>query len=77
MTTIAQAQLVSQEDPGEAVRILEGIDIKKAPAMVQDDVRANLGWEPRVASDLLATDPPSREELDLLRHELDPRHLYL
>ena len=42
LNAIAQAQLVAQEDPGEAVRILEAIDIKKAPAIVQDDVRANL-----------------------------------
>jgi tetratricopeptide (TPR) repeat protein len=42
LNTIAQAQLVAQENPGEAIRILEGIDINKAPAMVQDDVRANL-----------------------------------
>jgi hypothetical protein len=42
LNAIAQAQLVAQEEPGEAIRILEGIDIKKAPGMVQDDVRANL-----------------------------------
>ena len=42
LNAIAQAQLVAQEDPAEAIRILEGIDIDKAPAMVQDDVRANL-----------------------------------
>jgi tetratricopeptide (TPR) repeat protein len=42
LNAIAQAQLVAQENPGEAIRILEGIDIQKAPAMVQDDVRANL-----------------------------------
>ena len=42
LNAIAQAQLVAQENPGEAIRILEGIDVNKAPAMVQDDVRANL-----------------------------------
>lgn len=42
LNAIAQAQLVAQENPGEAIRILEAIDVKKAPAMVQDDVRANL-----------------------------------
>lgn len=42
LNAIAQAQLVAQENPGEAIRILEAIDLKKAPAMVQDDVRANL-----------------------------------
>ncbi|MGB3564379.1 MAG: CoA-transferase [Thermoanaerobaculia bacterium] len=47
------------------------------PGITEKDVRANLGWEPRIASDLRATELPSREELDLLRHELDPTHLYL
>ena len=42
LNAIEQAQLVAQENPSEAIRILEGIDIDKAPAMVQDDVRANL-----------------------------------
>ncbi len=42
LNAIAQAQLVAQENPGEAIRILEAIDLDKAPAMVQDDVRANL-----------------------------------
>lgn len=42
LNAIAQAQLVAQENPAEAIQILEGVDLKKAPALVQDDVRANL-----------------------------------
>ena len=42
LNALAEAQLVAQENPTEAVRILEDIDLNKAPAMVQDDVRANL-----------------------------------
>ncbi|MGD8606976.1 MAG: tetratricopeptide repeat protein [Myxococcales bacterium] len=42
INAVAQAQLVAQEDPAEAIRILEAIDIHKAPSVVQDDVRANL-----------------------------------
>ncbi len=42
LNAIAQAQLVAQENQGEAIRILEAIDVDKAPAIVQDDVRANL-----------------------------------
>lgn len=42
MAAVAQAQLVAQEDPKEAVRILEGIDLKKAPKLLQNDVRAQL-----------------------------------
>lgn len=44
LAALARAQLVARESPQEAVRILEAIDIKKAPAVVQDDVRANLAF---------------------------------
>lgn len=44
LAALARAQLVARESPQEAMRILEGIDIKKAPAVVQDDVRANLAF---------------------------------
>lgn len=43
MSALAQAQLVGQQNPGEAMRILESIDLAKTPGPVQDDVRANLG----------------------------------
>jgi hypothetical protein len=42
MAKLARAQLLSQEDPAEAMAILESVDLKKAPGVVQDDVRANL-----------------------------------
>lgn len=42
LNALAQAQLVAQDDPESAMRILEGIDLKKAPSVIQDDVRANL-----------------------------------
>lgn len=42
MKTLARAQLLAQTDPMEAMRALESIDIKKTPAMLQDDVRAQL-----------------------------------
>jgi hypothetical protein len=44
MAALARAQLVARESPHEAMKILEAIDIEKAPAVVQDDVRANLGF---------------------------------
>jgi hypothetical protein len=43
MKALAKAQLLAQTDPVEAQRTLEAIDIKKAPALLQDDVRAQLG----------------------------------
>jgi hypothetical protein len=42
MRALAKAQLLAASDPNEAQRVLEGIDIKKAPMMVQDEVRAQL-----------------------------------
>lgn len=42
MRALAESQLVARENLAEAMRILEGVDLKKAPAVVQDDVRANL-----------------------------------
>jgi len=42
MKALAQAQLLAMTDPAEAQRVLESIDLKKAPAVVQDDVRSQL-----------------------------------
>ncbi len=47
------------------------------PGVTLDDVRANLGWEPKVAAEVGTTEPPSERELRLLREELDPQRLYL
>jgi tetratricopeptide (TPR) repeat protein len=42
MAKLARAQLMSQDNPAEAIAILESVDLKKAAGVVQDDVRANL-----------------------------------
>lgn len=42
MKQLARAQLLSQTDPQAAQDVLEAIDLKKAPAILQDDVRAQL-----------------------------------
>jgi glutaconate CoA-transferase, subunit B len=47
------------------------------PGVTLEQVRANLGWEPRVAMDLATTEPPSAEEMRVLREEVDPSHLYV
>lgn len=44
MNALARAQLVARDNPNDAIKILEEIDVDKAPAVVQDDVRANLGF---------------------------------
>jgi glutaconate CoA-transferase, subunit B len=47
------------------------------PGVDEEQVRATLGWSPRVAGSVTVTEPPSAEELRLLRHELDPKGLYV
>jgi glutaconate CoA-transferase, subunit B len=46
------------------------------PGVTPDDVRANMGWEPRVVAEPGETPPPSTEELRLIREELDPLGTY-
>ena len=43
INALARSQLMARDDPHGAIATLEAIDLKKAPAVVQDDVRANLG----------------------------------
>ena len=47
------------------------------PGVTLEQVRQNLGWEPRVAAQVATTDPPHAEELRIIREELDPGHLYI
>jgi hypothetical protein len=42
MKALARAQLVAQTKPLEALAILEAIDLAKAPAVLQDDIRSQL-----------------------------------
>jgi len=46
------------------------------PGVTLEEVRANMGWEPKVADDLGETPPPTQEELRLIREELDPGGAY-
>jgi glutaconate CoA-transferase, subunit B len=46
------------------------------PGVTLDDVRAAMGWEPRVVADLGETPPPTELELRLIREELDPGGTY-
>jgi glutaconate CoA-transferase subunit B len=47
------------------------------PAIEVDQVRQNTGWQLKTASELQVTDPPSMDELSILREELDPDGIYL
>jgi glutaconate CoA-transferase subunit B len=46
------------------------------PGVTLEDVKANMGWDPRVAPDLQETLPPTDDELRLLREELDPQGIH-
>lgn len=46
------------------------------PGVTVEEVQANTGWKLKVAPQLRITEPPSEEELRLLR-ELDPQKIYL
>ena len=46
------------------------------PGATLDDVRATIGWDIKVATDVATTPPPTVEELRLVRDELDPGGVY-
>ncbi|MEK9163322.1 MAG: CoA-transferase, partial [Chloroflexota bacterium] len=46
------------------------------PNRTLDEARANTGWQLQVATQVNLTEPPSPEELNILR-ELDPQGIYL
>jgi Acyl CoA:acetate/3-ketoacid CoA transferase, beta subunit len=46
------------------------------PGVTLEDVRANMGWDPKISPDLGTTPPPSEDELRLIRDELDPGGVY-
>ena len=46
------------------------------PGVGLEDVRASMGWEPRVSDNLGETPPPTRDEVRLIRDELDPGGVY-
>jgi hypothetical protein len=67
MKALAKAQLLAQSDPKLAQETLEAIDLKKAPAVLQDDVRAQLAM-------LYLRDSRTREARALAEHiRLDRR----
>ena len=46
------------------------------PGVTLDEARENTGWELKVATDVVQTEPPTDEELRLIREELDPEGAY-
>jgi glutaconate CoA-transferase subunit B len=46
------------------------------PGATLDEIRATIGWQPRIADALATTPAPTAEELRLIREELDPMGAY-
>ena len=63
--------ILEPDEDGEL--ILTALHPGKTVQQVQD----NTGWELRIASNLQETEPPTEEELRILRDELDPTGIYL
>lgn len=47
------------------------------PGVSLGDVQANISWDIRTIAHLITTKPPSKEELRIIREELDPERVYL
>ncbi|MCS7009876.1 MAG: CoA-transferase subunit beta, partial [Anaerolineales bacterium] len=47
------------------------------PGRTLEEAIANTGWALRSAPTLRITEPPTEQELYILRHELDPQGIYL
>ena len=47
------------------------------PECTLEQVRNNTGWDVRISPSLKITDGPTKEELRIIREELDATHLYI
>ena len=64
---------VLEADPDSGELVLAGL----YPGVDADDVRSCVGWELRARTTPAIIDPPTAEELRLLREVLDPQRIYL
>jgi glutaconate CoA-transferase subunit B len=70
-TVVTNLGLLEPDDDGELT--LTALH----PNIEVEQVRDNTGWDLKVAPQLQITQPPTREELNILRDELDPDGIYL
>ena len=47
------------------------------PGVNIDTVMENIGWDVRISAEPRETEPPTKEELRIIREELDPEHIYI
>ncbi len=59
-------------DPDTGEMVLSSVH----PGVMVEEVRAEVSWPLKIAPDLKTTEPPTAEELRLIREELDPEGAY-
>jgi len=47
------------------------------PGVSREEVEQNTGWPIKIAEHVKETEPPSSDQLDILRNELDPNRIFL
>ncbi len=47
------------------------------PGITPQKIKENIGWDVKVARDLIETPPPGPDEIRIIREELDPRGIFL
>jgi glutaconate CoA-transferase, subunit B len=47
------------------------------PGVTVEQVLENTGWPLKVAREVKVTNPPLKEELKVLREEIDPKEIFL
>jgi glutaconate CoA-transferase, subunit B len=59
----------------EGEMVLESIHSKAGVTL--EDIRENTGWDMRVSDDVKETEPPSKDELTVLRERVDPEMKFI
>jgi glutaconate CoA-transferase subunit B len=60
-------------DPVTREMVLESLH----PGITLDAIRANIGWDVKVAPRIAETPPPTPEEIRIIREDLDPQGIFL
>jgi len=47
------------------------------PGVTKEEIEQNTGWPIKIAEHVKETEPPSSEQLEILRNELDPKGIFL
>jgi len=72
-TRVITDKAILEVDPVEGELMLASL----YPGVDEAEVTENIGWQLRCRAPLQPVAPPTEHELHLLRHVLDPQHIYL